>query len=125
MSCRKATIILAILNDFSSPSQRKRLNEPKIGNEEDHITQHPDDIADEEDYVAQYPDDIADEDDYVAQHPDDMADGEGHIAHPISMDDIVMSDQGDQESASNNEQLLEFPEFSKGEGRPFIGVESH
>ena len=139
MSCRKATIVSAILTDFSSPSQRKHLNEPEIGGEEDHVTQHPDDIVDKEDYVAQYPDDIADEEDYVAQHPDDIADeedyvtqhpddiadGEDLVERPISMDDIVMSDQGDEEPASDNEGLLEFPEFSKGEGRTFMDVESH
>ena len=125
MSCRKATIVSAILTDFSSPSQRKRLNEPEIGGEEDHVTQHLDDIVDKEDYVAQYPDDIADEEDYVAQHPDDIADREDLVERPISMDDIVMSDQGDEEPASDNEGLLEFPEFSKGEGRTFMDVESH
>jgi hypothetical protein len=54
----------------------------------------------------------------------DIVNEEDNVAYPSSlMDDIVMSEQGSKESASNNEEILEFPELDKDEGHALVDVE--
>ena len=55
---------------------------------------------------------------------DDIVDEEDDVAYPSGlMDDIVMSEQGSEEFASNNEEILEFPELDKDQGNTSMDVE--
>lgn len=54
----------------------------------------------------------------------DIVDEEDDVAYPSGlMDDIVMSEQGSEESASDNEEILEFPELDEDEGHASMDME--
>lgn len=61
----------------------------------------------------------------IRQPDDEMVDEELNVAHP-DMDDFVMSEQGSgdcEDPASGNEEILEFPGFSDGEGDATLDAE--